>query len=106
VSDRALISGPRRAGSWLIPWKGRNSQIGVFLGYACAAGRALLDVRLYLPRSWVADRGRCAAAGIEFATKPQLALQMIAAALRAGITTTAAAPTRPAAHRSLVPLPY
>ena len=33
-----------------------NSQIGVFLGDACAAGRALLDVRLYLPRSWVADR--------------------------------------------------
>jgi SRSO17 transposase len=55
----------------------------VFLGYACAAGRALLDVRLYLPWSWVADPGRCAAAGIpadiEFATKPQLALQMIAA---------------------------
>ena len=62
----------------------------MFLGYACAAGRALLDVRLYLPRSWVADPGRSAAAGIpadiEFATKPQLALQMIAAALRAGIT--------------------
>jgi SRSO17 transposase len=51
----------------------------VFLGYACAAGRALLDVRLYLPRSWIADPGRCAAAGIpadiEFATKPQLALR-------------------------------
>jgi hypothetical protein len=31
---------------------------------------------------------------------------MIAAALRAGITTTAAAPTRPPAHRSQVPLPY
>jgi len=28
----------------------------VFLGYAGAAGQALLDVRLYLPRSWVADR--------------------------------------------------
>jgi len=83
VPDRALISGPRRAGSWPILWEGRNSQIGVFLGYACAAGRALLDVRLYLPWSWVADPGRCAAAGIpadiEFATKPQLALQMIAA---------------------------
>jgi SRSO17 transposase len=82
----------------------------VFLGYACAAGRALLDVRLYLPRSWVADRAGVRAAGIpaniEFATKPQLALQMIAAPLRAGITTTAAAPTRPPAHRSQVPLPY
>jgi len=81
----------------------------VFLGYACAAGRALLDVRLYLPRSWVADRAGVRAAGIpaniEFATKPQVALQMIAAALRAGITT-AAAPTRPPAHRSQVPLPY
>jgi hypothetical protein len=52
VPDRALISGRRRAGSWPIPWEGRNSQIGVFLGYACAAGRAQLNVRLYLPRSW------------------------------------------------------
>lgn len=33
--------------------------IGVFLGYACAAGRALVDVRLYLLRSWIADPARC-----------------------------------------------
>jgi hypothetical protein len=44
--------------------------------------------RLYLPRSWTDDPARCPAAGVpddtEFATKPALAQQMIAAALDAG----------------------
>jgi SRSO17 transposase len=67
-----------------------NSQVAVFLSYASPHGRALVDRRLYVPRSWIDDPDRCAAAGIpddlEFATKPQLAWQMIAAALAAGIT--------------------
>jgi SRSO17 transposase len=66
-----------------------NTQVGVFLSYASALGRVLIDCRLYVPRSWMADPDRCTAAGIphdmEFATKPQLALQMIEAALDAGI---------------------
>ena len=66
-----------------------NTQVGVFLSYAAPLGRVLLDCRLYVPRSWMADPDRCAAAGIpdelEFATKPQLALQMIEAALDAGL---------------------
>src|SRR6266481_2004537 len=41
-----------------------NSQVGVFLSYASPAGRALIDRRVYLPRSWTGDRARCAAAGI------------------------------------------
>jgi SRSO17 transposase len=66
-----------------------NSQVAVFLSYASPRGRALVDRRLYVPRSWIDDPERCAAAGIPadlaFATKPQLAWDMIAAALGAGI---------------------
>jgi SRSO17 transposase len=66
-----------------------NTQVGVFLSYASRHGRALVDARLYMPRSWMADPDRRATAGIpadlEFATKPQLALQMIEDALDAGV---------------------
>ncbi len=64
-----------------------NSQVGVFLSYASRRGRALIDRRVYLPRSWTDDRSRCAAAGIPadagFATKPELALEMITEAVTA-----------------------
>lgn len=68
-----------------------NSQVGVFLAYATARGRALLDRRLYLPEhSWLADPARCRAAGVPeqatFATKPALAAEMIADALDAGLS--------------------
>jgi SRSO17 transposase len=66
-----------------------NCQVAVFLSYAPAAGHALIDRELYLPKSWTADPARCAAAGIPegtvFATKPKLARVMIARALDAGI---------------------
>ncbi|PWR09067.1 IS701 family transposase [Micromonospora acroterricola] len=67
-----------------------NSQVAVFLAYAGAGGRALLDRRLYLPEhTWCADTSRRTAAGVPddigFATKPRLALDMIDAAVRAGI---------------------
>jgi SRSO17 transposase len=65
-----------------------NCQVAVFLSYAARRGHALIDRELYLPRSWTADPGRCAAAGIPaetaFATKPKLARRMIARALDAG----------------------
>jgi SRSO17 transposase len=32
-----------------------NCQLGVFLAYASAKGRALVDRELYLPRSWTGD---------------------------------------------------
>ena len=66
-----------------------NCQIGVFLAYATAAGRTLLDRELYLPKSWTDDGQRCAEAGIgedvEFATKPELAMRMLDRALDAGV---------------------
>jgi SRSO17 transposase len=66
-----------------------NCQIGVFLCYASAKGRALFDRELYLPVSWTHDRARCAAAGVPdevgFATKPQQAQAMVARAVEAGV---------------------
>jgi SRSO17 transposase len=66
-----------------------NCQIGVFLGYAGPLGHALLDRELYLPEEWTDDRERCRQAGIpgerRFATKPQLAQQMLARMLAAGV---------------------
>ena len=54
-----------------------NSQIGVFLAYASAKGRTLLDRELYLPQVWTEDRERRREAGVPeevaFRTKPQLA---------------------------------
>jgi SRSO17 transposase len=69
--------------------KVENCQIGVFLGYASPLGQALVDRDLYLPREWTDDRERCQQAGIPedrgFATKPQLARQLLACALAAGV---------------------
>jgi SRSO17 transposase len=66
-----------------------NCQIGVFLAYATARGRTLIDRELYLPKAWTEDRDRCREAGIdddvEFATKPELAMRMLARALDAGV---------------------
>src|SRR6266487_5289076 len=66
-----------------------NSQIGVFLLYAASRGAAFLDRALYLPEEWTTDRVRCREAGIpdevEFATKGELAKQMLARAFAAGI---------------------
>ena len=66
-----------------------NCQIGVFLGYASAKGRAAIDGALYLPQEWCEDAERRADAGVPtavaFRTKPQLALAMLARALDAGI---------------------
>lgn len=65
-----------------------NCQLGVFLAYASARGRALIDAELYLPKSWLPDRQRCARAGIpedvKFATKPVLAQAMLERALTGG----------------------
>nr|WP_072032534.1 IS701 family transposase [Xenorhabdus indica] len=66
-----------------------NSQIGVFLCYAGRGGYAFIDRALYLPEPWIEDRPRCAAAGIPdsvgFATKPQLARQMLERAFDADV---------------------
>jgi SRSO17 transposase len=66
-----------------------NCQVGVFLAYASATGRAFLDRDLDLPREWADDAARRAAAGVPaavaFRTKPQLARTMLARALDAGV---------------------
>ena len=66
-----------------------NSQIGVFLTYSSPAGRTFLDRELYLPKAWTDDQDRCDTAGIpadrEFKTKPELAMDMLARALDAGV---------------------
>uniref|UniRef100_UPI00262E17F3 IS701 family transposase n=1 Tax=uncultured Roseibium sp. TaxID=1936171 RepID=UPI00262E17F3 len=64
-----------------------NSQVGVFLAYASRFGQSLIDQRLYLPKTWAGDVQRRARAhvpeDIAFATKIEIARDMIAAALNA-----------------------
>ena len=66
-----------------------NCQVGVFLTYASSQGHVLLDRELYLPQEWTNDVARCARAGIPpehtFATKPQLAQQMLERAFDAAV---------------------
>lgn len=66
-----------------------HCQIGVFLLYASSKGAAFIDRELYLPEEWTADRVRCREAGIpdsvDFATKGELAHQMLERAFAAGV---------------------
>ena len=66
-----------------------HGHIGVLLGYARPRGHALLDRELYLPHEWTDERERGQQAGIPrargFATKPELARQMLARAFAAGV---------------------
>jgi len=66
-----------------------NCQIGVFLGYASASGRALIDRELYLPQAWIDDVERRREAGVpetvSFATKPQLARALLYRAFAADV---------------------
>lgn len=64
-------------------------QMGVFLGDATRLGHTLLDRELYLPKEWTDEPARCQPAGVpqdrRVATKPQLAQQLLARALAAGV---------------------
>ena len=66
-----------------------NAQVGVFLAYAGRHGHTLIDRRVYLPVSWTDDRDRCQAAGVPdevgFATRGELAADMITAAVQAEV---------------------
>jgi SRSO17 transposase len=66
-----------------------NCQIGVFAAYVSDHGHAFIDRQLYLPKAWTQDEARMRAAhvpeAITFATKPQLALAMIARAIGAEV---------------------
>jgi len=68
-------------------WNGRlgkldNCQVGIYLAYVSRREQALVDVRLYVPKSWAKDRVRrkkCRVPkSIRFATRLTLARQMIA----------------------------
>jgi SRSO17 transposase len=64
-----------------------NAQVSVFLAYASRHGHTLIDRRIYLPESWTTDVKRreqaAIPATIAFATRSQLADDMITAALDA-----------------------
>ena len=66
-----------------------NCQIGVFLAYAGAKGRTLLDRELYLPQVWAEDRELRREArvpeAVGFQTKPRLAQRMLERALESGV---------------------
>ncbi|MFO0579722.1 MAG: IS701 family transposase [Polyangia bacterium] len=66
-----------------------NCQVAVSLTLATPHSHLPVDMRLYLPKSWLEDPERCRRARIPdsatFQTKPQLGLQMIREALRDGL---------------------
>jgi SRSO17 transposase len=66
-----------------------NCQTVVFLAYVTARAHALMDFMLYLPKLWTGDAARRARAQIpeevSFATKPQLAVDLIAHAVAASV---------------------
>jgi SRSO17 transposase len=66
-----------------------NQQIGVFLLYASDRGAAFIDRALYLPDEWMGDAARREEAHIPaqvgFATKGELARDLVARAFAAGV---------------------
>jgi SRSO17 transposase len=66
-----------------------SCQIGVFAAYVSDKGCAFIDRQLYLPKDWTNTPERRIAAhvpdAIHFATKPQIAAQMIERALATGV---------------------
>jgi SRSO17 transposase len=66
-----------------------NCQVGVFLAYVSPHGQTLYDRRLYLPRDWAEDAERRVEADVpadvRFATKPQVAKELILRALERGL---------------------
>lgn len=70
--------------------KVENCQVGVYASLVWNAHSSLINERLFLPKDWTTNPKRCEDAGIPedqrlFKTKPQLALEMINADLKAGV---------------------
>jgi SRSO17 transposase len=69
--------------------KRENCQVGVFVCYASEEGAAFMDRALYLPREWTDDPQRLCEAGVPegvgFATKGELAKEMLQRAFEAGV---------------------
>ena len=76
-------------------WNGRlgkvdNCQVGVYAALSRGALSTLIDTRLYLPSSWVQDKGRFEAAGVPTKdrctkSKPELALEVVRHNRRLGV---------------------
>jgi SRSO17 transposase len=66
-----------------------NCQVAVFANYSSTKGHTFLDRRLFLAEEWAADGDRRERAGVPpgviFRTQPQLALEMVAAAVARGV---------------------
>lgn len=67
-------------------WSGRkgkvdNCQVGIYMAYVSRREHALVDERLYLPKSWANDNKRRRKCGVppdvKFATRQELALEML-----------------------------
>jgi len=67
-------------------WLGRlgkvdNGQVGIYMGYASRKEHALVDERLYLPKSWANDKARRRKCGvpkdIRYQTRHELAMDML-----------------------------
>jgi SRSO17 transposase len=69
--------------------KSANCQVHVQVAITDGLVAVPVGARLYLPESWTKDRARCREAGVpqevEFATKPQIALNLIREILAAGV---------------------
>jgi SRSO17 transposase len=65
-----------------------NAQVAVYAVWATPHGHGFIDRELYVPESWTDDPERCQAAGLpddlEFATKPELALDIVKRTVAAG----------------------
>jgi SRSO17 transposase len=66
-----------------------NCQIGVFAAYVSRHGHPLIDRALYLPKRWTDDPDRLKTthvpSDVGFATKPQLAAEMVERALAVSV---------------------
>jgi SRSO17 transposase len=94
VDETAFVKKGRRSAGVARQYCGtlgkvENCQVGVFLAYGSRGGHALIDRRLYLPEAWAGDAERRRAAkvpeDVPFRTKPEIAREMIARALDAGV---------------------
>src|SRR5262249_42928716 len=70
-----------------VRWGVGKGEVGGFMVWGGAGGRALVDRELYLPEEWILDRDRARRAGVAedvaFASKPDLAVRMIERAVNA-----------------------
>jgi SRSO17 transposase len=86
AGDQTVAVAPQYAG---VTGQVENCQTVVFLAYVTARAHALMDFMLYLPKTWTGDPDRRAWAQVPdeigFATKPQLAIDLVRRAVAAAV---------------------